>query len=66
MQLICAVLITCHIDVIHSGLYGTVSKPDRVAYIGLCQPTVCLDPWICSLLLVVILKYLLEQTHMVI
>ena len=66
VELICSVLVSGYIYIVHSWLDFQIAKCDRVGNVCLLEPAVCLNPRICSLLLVIVLKYLLEQTHVVI
>ena len=66
MELICAVLIAGHLDVIKTGGEGKTVEGNLVGNIGLLEPGRIFHPGIGCFLLQVIFKYLLKKTEMII
>ena len=66
MKLVGPVFITCHFNIVHSGLQCQSPEGNRIRDIGFHKPALIFDPWIRSFLLQPVFKFLLEQPQVII
>ena len=66
MELVSAVAVTGHRDIVQAGVYGQIAELHRIAHIPAGQPTVLLDPRVYGLLLQIVLKLLLKQPQVIV
>ena len=66
MEFICQVIVSCHLDVIHSCIDIQTSELNRINRVRFLQPGFLFDPRVRGLFLKMILKLLFEESQMVV
>ena len=66
MKLVCLIVVSCHLNVIHSRVDIQPSEADRINHIGLLKPGLRLDPRVRCLFLKIVLKLLFEKSQVIV
>ena len=66
MQPVCPIPIPCYRNIIQTGMYSQLSEFNRIGNLPPDQPALILYPWVRHLLLKLVFKLLLKQSHVII